>query len=159
MKAYEYKNELRDWLANYQWFNPFAVTLTMKQRFKGIALDKYIAQNQIKNFLSRISTKIFGNNYKRRKQNLNRIATAETEGRLHYHLFIDLPNYKQNEAVNLVKQNWNPKLIDYAYKQHRVEAITTNDGWLKYITKFKNDNDELDISNTYLDPSNRHSIR
>lgn len=155
----EARNELRQWLQNYEWLNPFAVTLTFKQRFNGIALDKYIASKQVKNFLSRISNKIFGNNYKRRKQNLNRIATAETAGRLHYHLFLDLPDYKLSSAKELIKQNWNPKVIDYAYNQQKVEEITSSDGWLKYITKFNNDNDELDMTNTFLDPSNRHSIR
>jgi len=155
----EARNELREWLNNYSWINPFAITLTLKQRFNGIPLDKYIAQNQVRNFLNRISTKIFGNNYKRRKQNLNRIATAETAGRLHYHLFLDLPNYKLPDTETLIKQNWNPRIIDFAYNKHKVEEITSPTGWIKYITKFKNENDELDLTNTYLDQSNRHSIR
>jgi ABC-type uncharacterized transport system substrate-binding protein len=155
----EDRYELRKWLMNYQWINPFAVTLTFKQKLNGISLDKYIAQKQVKNFITRLSTKIFGNNYKRRKQKLNRIATAETDHRLHYHLFIDLPNYKQTQAEDLIKQTWNPKVIDFAYNQQKIEEITSQNGWLKYITKFKNTNDELDLTNTYLDPSKRQSIR
>jgi hypothetical protein len=158
----EARNELRKWLMNYQWINPFAVTLTFKQKLNGLPLDKYIAQNQVKNFLTRLSTKIFGNNYKRRKQNLNRITTLETKGRLHSHMFLDLPDYQPESATNLIKETWNPDLLDWAYKQtaeSKVETITDQTKWLFYITKFKERNDELDLTNTYLDPSQRHSIR
>ena len=165
----EERNALRKWLLNYDWINPFAITLTFKQRVNNIALDKYIAQNQVKNFITRISTKIFGNHFKRRNQNLNRISTMETTGRLHTHMFLDLPEYKLSEATNLIKDNWNPEILDWAYKQTdtevinkqhgtEIERVNSQKGWLFYITKFKSRNDELDLTNTFLGQSNKHRI-
>ena len=153
MDRNKYREELREWICKTRWKNPFAITLTMKQKFNGIWIDNIIAQNQIKNFLNRISNKILGNNYKRRGE-LQRVSTLETKGRLHSHLFVDIPEKELSDIRGLCAATWDPKVIDYANRQQKVAKVYSVGGWVKYITKFEEDKDDIDILNSYLDPAN-----
>ncbi len=148
------RETLRKWLNSVNWFNPYGITLTLKQKVNGIPLDNYKCQSVMSNFLGRINRKVFGNNYKRRKQQIQRVVSLETDKRKHYHLILSLPErYGLQETSSMIEQTWNDRVIPYCYKEKKINQLNNTEGWIKYITKFENSADEVDYLNCYLDQS------
>ena len=61
-----YQSTIRKWLENTQWIQPYAISLTLKQRINNLSIDIYTAQKTMKNFLTRISRELLGNKHKKK---------------------------------------------------------------------------------------------
>jgi hypothetical protein len=152
MNDKEQRKELKRWLFNTEWNNPIALSLTFKQRFNNISLDIIKASSAVGNFLTRIQKGLLGQNYKRNNiEPLQVVSTLETKGRIHAHLAIDLPlKTTFAEIEKLTNYHWNGRRIPFSYYENKITPVENAGGWMSYITKFKDDNDTLDLPNTFL---------
>ena len=80
--------------------NCFGVTLTLKQSAEGVYLDEIRASQNLRHFLNRLNSSVYGKRFKRFGQKLNVVPVLERSSthRLHYHLILQNP-YPENPAL------------------------------------------------------------
>ena len=85
-----YKSEIRSWLGDIDFINPFAITLTLKS-------SNFRENNQnIRHFLNRLNQSYLQNSYRRYKKRLTVLVASEGNGdiRNHHHLIFQLAYLK-----------------------------------------------------------------
>jgi len=145
-----YKSEIRSWLGDIDFINPFAITLTLKS-------SNFRENNQnIRHFLNRLNQSYLQNSYRRYKKRLTVLVASEGNGdiRNHHHLIIDNPFLdRDREFVRKVRESWIKS--ELGLRKIEVEKMK-GDGWIKYITKFKSKpiyKDSFDFENFHI---NKH---
>ena len=132
----QFRRELIKYIREIEWINPFALTLTLKQRQFNKSLDLIQISVTLRHFLNRLNRAIFGNASKRYKKSIQFIPVIEygPDTRYHIHAIIDCPT-KLNESIlqTKIQSAWND--TDYGYNHIHLQPIH-NDGWTNYITKF-----------------------
>ncbi len=154
------RKELHDWLDRDDWCNWYAVTLTMKQSYlnlhnERVYLNESLASNNLKNFLDRLNYRSFKKAYKRFNKSYQVIPILESHNEVyksnnlknfHFHLTIDNPRrLTLNELHSLIFELWTS--TDFGYFEIDVKPVTDS-GWLKYSTKYTNQNlENIDFNN------------
>lgn len=155
------QSSLRAWFSLDDWASPFAVTLTLKQSVtvpNGIMstklwLTEAVAAQNLRHFLNKLNRSVFGKSAARFGKGVGCIPVLEggRDRRLHYHAVIDcpLPDLVAGFPL-LITDHW--RSTQWGYFQ--VDCQTdTDDGWLTYITKFRdkpNFADAIDWTNLRL---------
>ena len=91
-----------------------------------------------------LNKKIYGNRFSRYGLKLEVFPVIEksTEGRLHYHLIVESPVDIHFDRFNhIVHTLW--MTTRFGYREHHIDQ-TIDDGWIKSITKFGRDLEELE---------------
>ncbi|NBR12926.1 MAG: hypothetical protein EBU00_12260 [Alphaproteobacteria bacterium] len=96
----QFRQELIKYIREIEWLNPFALTLTLKQRQFNKSLDLIQVTTTIRHFLNRLNRSIFGNASKRYKKSIQFVPIIEygPDTRYHIHAIIDCPS-KLNETI------------------------------------------------------------
>lgn len=152
----EYAENIRDWLDRGDWSDWFAVTLTMKQKFRSesgelVFLDVDKASQNLRHFLSVTNTDTFGNAFRRYNKRLEVIPVFEYDDsiHLHFHLFIKKPQrYTASRFAWVIRKNWSK--TDWGLWS--IDIVEDADyGWLKYITKKTSvEFENVDLGNLWL---------
>ncbi len=154
------QSAIRDWLYPCSWFNPFGVTLNLKQACvieaangrTSIQLTDQLAAQNLRHFLNRLGKCYLGNAARRHDKKLPIIPVLEGGNgqRLHYHLIIDLPHsVTLDEVYPLFISEWTK--TQWGYGQVHIQPCLDK-GWLNYITKLKSKIDvgeSIDWMNLY----------
>ncbi len=141
------KDDLKNYLVDFDVNNCFGVTLTLKQGIKNQKLDDISCSQNLKHFLNVLNQKVFGNQVKRFGKRLRVLPVLEmSKGkRLHYHLTLENTFPKEpNRFSNLIETEWNTTKFSHSHI-HIHQHI--NWEWNDYITKFNNSNDQIDWMN------------
>lgn len=148
------RDSLRNWIDLSDWSNPFAVTLTLKQRFVefgdsgrlGIPITKELAQQNYRHFMNLLNKEMFGHAASRYGKKVRAFSVLEGGGskRLHYHSIIDCPRDELFQLFPaIVASTWSS--TQWGYHQIQVDP-GADEGWLSYITKLRDKADySLDI--------------
>ena len=140
---------LVDWLNGYSVQNSVAVTLTMRQRSKfGERLtESDQCSRNFRYFINRLCRKVTGRRYKRNGERLQVIPVIEKKpgSRFHYHAIIEDPRNDLDKMRSDIVDCWIK--TDFGNRQTYVEKTTNQIGWISYILKLENKDDELDILN------------
>jgi hypothetical protein len=141
-----------------RWFQPIAVTLTMKQRLRSpslllpnMRLSTDDAAKNLHLFLDKLNGLVLGKQFKRRKMRLNVIPIQEESlyFRIHYHLVVDCPlNINVSTFTAAIYLSWYSTL--WAYRQIDTQAVYDFDGWLRYLKKRKEPWETVDFGNLHL---------
>lgn len=127
--------------------NCIGVSLTLKQSIGGVHLDEIRASQNLRHFLNRLNSSVYGKRFKRFGQKLNVVPVLERSSthRLHYHLILQNP-YPETPALftKLIETEWAKTRFGYV-QSHVDEQI--DHGWTDYITKFKTASDGIDWEN------------
>ena len=133
--------------------NPTAVTLTMKKRAGGNAIDEIKASATFRHFRNRLNNAILGSKAKRYGAELLVVAVLEisSDNRLHYHCIIDRPYYCSFERFcATVREQWSKTEFGY----HHIDIQDQADaGWTDYILKQRQKRsllDSIDWDNCHL---------
>ena len=135
------RTTILSFLSKMNWVSPYALTFTFKQRVQNHKLDVITASQNIRNFVSRLNRKIFGNAHKRFLKALKFFPVIEydQDKRFHVHAIIDKPDTINSELFfELIKKSWSK--TKFGYDHIHIQPVTSN-GWLLYMTKFKQKND------------------
>jgi hypothetical protein len=143
------------------WTSPFAVTLTLRQcvdvpngtMTTKLWLTETDAIQNLRHFLNKLDRSVFGKAASRYGKKVSCIPVLEGGGdkRLHYHAVLDCPRYDLlTHFPLLIADHW--RSTQWGYRQIDCQA-NTDDGWLTYITKFRdkpNFADAIDWTNLRL---------
>lgn len=155
MNTEQLKSETRKFLSEFEWTEPVAVTLTLKQ---ALSKDGYwvtpkgsdYSQN-IRHFLNVLNKKVFGS-LARRSWLLSVATVLEHSAveRAHYHLTIDKPPHLSfSQYAWLIGDIWK----ETTWSSPRVD-VSADGGtrWINYITKTKTKeqyDEAIDWQNTH----------
>jgi len=143
------QKSVRDHFGNYNFRNPIAVTLTLKQSisicrgssFQKVSIDSDKASQNLRHFFNLINSQYLGKKATRFGHRIPAISILEgtKSKRYHYHLLIDWPtDQSSHEIWNAVSSNW--QKTQWGYGQ--IDVTTNADGgWIDYITKIKDKED------------------
>jgi len=132
----QFRQELIKYIRAIEWTNPFALTLTLKQRQFNKSLNLIQVSITLRHFLNRLNRAIFGNASKRFNKSIQFVPVIEygPDTRYHVHAIIDCPTKLNNITLqSKIVSAWNN--TDYGYNHIHLQLIH-NDGWTDYITKF-----------------------
>ena len=125
------------------------VSLTLKQGRDGIRLDEIRAIQNLRHFLNRLNSSVYGKRFKRFDKRLNVVPVQErsSTGRIHYHLILQNP-FPSDPAVfqRLIETEW--AKTHFGFIQTHVDEQIDH-GWSNYITKFKTASDGVDWENCH----------
>jgi hypothetical protein len=123
------------------------LSLTFRQGRDGIALDEIRAAQNVRHFLNRLNSSVYGKRFKRFGIKLNVVPVLErsTAGRIHYHLILQNP-FRSDSArfCDLIETEW--AKTHFGFLQTHVDQQIDH-GWTNYITKFKTASDGVDWEN------------
>ena len=114
------------------WSNPYAVTLTLKQRVDNLAIDIMIASQNLKHFLNRLNRWFFGNGSTRFNKSIQVVPIIENN---HSHI-------NELDFDHAIRQCW--LKTKWGYNHIDIQPMTDN-GWIKYISKV-NTKSEYDLA-------------
>ena len=102
VSKYSFRQELIKFIQSIEWSNPFALTLTLKQRVFNHSLDLIQVTSTIRHFMNRLNRMIFGNASKRYNKKLKLFPVIEhgADKRFHIHAIIDCPNKITTDQFN-----------------------------------------------------------
>ncbi len=115
------------------------VSLTLKQCVDGTFLDEIKASQNLRHFMNRLNSSVFGKAYQRFQKRLRVIPVLErsSTNRLHYHLILQSPYpHDPIKAVALIEDEWGK--TRFGYRQTHVHQQIDH-GWTDYITKSASD--------------------
>ena len=127
------------------WSNPYAVTLTLKQRVDNLAIDIMIASQNLKHFLNRLNRWFFGNGSTRFNKSIQVVPIIENNHltRYHFHAAIERPSHvNELDFDHAVRQCW--LKTKWGYNHIDIQPMTDN-GWIEYISKV-NSKSEYDLA-------------
>ena len=144
-----YHTQLKKWLKEKhnaggdEGLNPKFLAATLKFNKR---VDEIDASRNLTHCLNKMNRKLFGKNGNKKGKRLKVIPAMETKGRIHFHLFIKIPEGRTfKEIRELLIWNWRgTKFGSFKYNHTRSNA---DEGWLEYITKFENLADDIDFMN------------
>jgi hypothetical protein len=140
-------------VAETEFLNPAAVTLTLKKRVGGNIIDQIKASTNFRHFRNRLNHAVLGSRAKRHGAQLRLVAVIETsaDNRLHYHCIIDRPYYCSFETFSaIVREQWSK--TDFGYNQIDIQD-QADAGWTDYILKPRQKHsllDSIDWDNCHL---------
>lgn len=139
--------QVRKFLLENKPNNSAAVTLTMKQRDAGFALDEIEARKNFRHFMSILNKKSYGNAFGRFGKRLGVIPVLERsyDGRLHYHASIENPFDTISKFDVEIFRAWNKTRWGYTQTDVQQEY---GEGWIDYMMK-SSSFDNLDIENLH----------
>jgi hypothetical protein len=142
----------REYLHSFQFNDPCAATLTMKQRVNSVELDRIICSRNFRHFSNRLNKAILGNSFTRYGNRIPIIPVLERSysQRYHYHTAIDRPHQvSRDDFKEIVTDCWSRTLWGYREIDFQFEM---SPGWINYITKLATkDSDSIDWQNLYRD--------
>ena len=127
--------------------NCLGVSLTLRQGRDGFTLDGIRASQNLRHFLNRLNSSVYGKRFKRFGVRLNVVPVQEqsSSGRIHYHLILQNPFPDDSAAFErLIESEWSKTHFGFL-QTHVDEGI--DHGWTDYITKFKTASDGVDWEN------------
>jgi hypothetical protein len=123
------------------------VSLTLKQGHVGVRLDDIRASKNLRHFLNRLNSVVYGKRFKRFGVRLNVVPVLERSStdRIHYHLILQNPFLDDSEGFcRLIEAQW--VKTHFGHIQTHVDHGIDH-GWTDYITKFKSASDGIDWEN------------
>lgn len=132
-----------------------AITLTQKMRSAyGEPLDYASSVKNFRFFMNRLNSKILGNRFRRKGHKIKVIPVIETSKlhRLHYHAIMEIPaDYldKRELFTHEIERAWSK--TPFGFHQTKVDPIFNASGWLSYMGKFRDAEDEVDVRNISLE--------
>ena len=152
----EVKNATREFVmkGGIAWNHCLGVTLTMKQAYDGEILDEINASRNLRHFLIRLNKRVLKSSFVRHGRRLNVIPAVEYNGRLHYHLLLEIPMHQdgclhnRNEFKRHIIEQW--EKTSFGHHEICINDLSLENpaGWVEYITKFEHgEADQLDWEN------------
>ena len=142
----------REYLHSFQFNDPCAATLTMKQRVDSVELDRIICSRNFRPFSNRLNKAILGNSFTRYGNRIPIIPVLERNysQRYHYHTAIDRPHQvSRDDFKEIVTDCWSRTLWGYREIDFQFEM---SPGWINYIIKLATkDSDSIDWQNLHRD--------
>jgi hypothetical protein len=141
------RDAVHRYLAELPLRDSLAITLTLRQGDSLGQLDEVGASKNLRHFLNRLNSAVFGKRFKRFGRRLNVVPVLERSlaGRLHYHLILENP-FPENPLRSevLIEQEWIQTRFGYReiHIDHHID-----EGWVSYITKSKTASDGVDWEN------------
>lgn len=117
--------------------DPFAVTLTMKQRVDSVKLDRIACECNFRHFSNRLNKTILRNSFTRYGNRIPVIPVHERShvDRYHYHTVIDRTDHvSRDEFREIVADCWSRTLWGHRKIDFKFDITP---GWFNYITKFQ----------------------
>ena len=112
-------------------------------------LDDIRAAQNLRHFLNRLNSSVYGKRFKRFGVKLNVVPVLErsSTGRIHYHLILQNP-FPDDSAgfCRLIETEW--AKTHFGHIQTHVHDRIDH-GWTDYITKFKSAGDGVDWQNKH----------
>ena len=142
------RNQIREFFEGFSGENTLGLTFSIKQNESGEWLDKIKAQQNFRHFMNLLNTSAFGNGFRRYNKRIAVLPALETSysGRLHYHAAIKSPRPDQQYWFeHEVRKLW--LKTRWGYSEIHIHR-STDDGWVRYITKLHN-SDEVDWENAF----------
>ncbi len=154
------QKNIRQWVDLDRWLQPFAATLTLKQRISiygdlhssSVSLTPDLASQNLKHFLNVLNKRVYGASAQRHGKNISVLSVIEggNSKRLHYHLALDCPRDDLVEVFpDLVAQIWRSTQWGY----HETCVTPCDGGWVTYMTKLRDKPDFADA----IDWMNTHN--
>lgn len=141
------KDAIREHLSTLNLDDCVGVSLTLRQGHYGIVLDEIRAVQNVRHFLNRLNSAVYGKRFKRFGMKLNIVPVIERSpsGRFHYHLILQNP-FRSDSArfCDLIETEW--AKTHFGFLQTHVDEQIDH-GWTDYITKFKSASDGVDWEN------------
>ena len=141
------KYALREYLRGLSFGGYFGVTLTLRQGDHMGRLDEIEASKNLRHFMNRLNSEVFGKAFKRFGKRLQIVPVLErsSSGRLHYHLILENP-YRETPVLfeRMIEKEW--AKTRYGFREVHVH-YSVDQGWVDYITKFKSASDGIDWEN------------
>ncbi len=110
-------------------------------------LDEIEASKNLRHFMNRLNSEVFGKAFKRFGKRLQIVPVLErsSSGRLHYHLILENP-YRETPVLfeRMIEKEW--AKTRYGVREVHVH-YSVDQGWVDYITKFKSASDGIDWEN------------
>jgi hypothetical protein len=123
------------------------VSLTLRQGHQGIVLDEIRAAQNVRHFLNKLNSAVYGKRFKRFGMKLNVVPVLErsTTNRIHYHLILQNPFPADSAGFyRLIEGEWAKTHFGFI-QTHVHDQI--NHGWTDYITKTTSASDGVDWEN------------
>jgi len=155
--------ELINWFVSTPVHNPYAVTLTLKQRtevntFKGrfgSSIDREKVSTNLRYFMNRLNQSVYGKGFLRYGKRLSVIPVVEGNDsiRIHVHLVLECPTHINRETFeSLVRECW--LKTNFGHKNIDLKPVHDYRGWVNYILKNKSKIDgvqsSVDLENVFL---------
>jgi hypothetical protein len=142
----------REYLHSFQFNDPCAVTVTMKQRVGSITLDEIACPVNFRHFSNRLNKAILRNSYTRYGNLIPIIPALERSHsqRYHYHTVIDrTAHVTRDKFKDIVADCWDRTY--WGYREIHFQFDMTPE-WIDYITKSATkDYDPIDWQNLVRD--------
>lgn len=148
----QHQQAVREWMDISDWNIPVFITLTLKQSISTaigqsavrVRLNKYIASQNFRHFMSILNKKIYGNASRRYGKKLSVYAVLEgglknrrfsVDKNMHYHAVINCPDHVNiNKFENLIRTSW----LESQWGDLQIDIQFYADaGAVDYITKTK----------------------
>ena len=139
------KKSFIDYANSIEWINPYAITLTLKQRVDNLAIDMMTASTNFRHFLNRLNRWFFGNGATRFNKSVQVVPIIENNHstRYHFHAAIERPDHiAPEEFDHAVRQCWSN--TKWGYNHIDIQEMT-DCGWIDYISKV-NTKKQYDLS-------------
>jgi hypothetical protein len=153
--ARPFQSAIRDWIDTTDWKNPFAVTLTLKQRISipndrgrhTVSLTPITASRNLQHFLNVMNKQVYGSAAQRHAKSLPVLSMLEggSDKRLHYHLAIDCPRDDLAARFpSMIIQSWRKTLWGY----DEIDVQPADEKWGKYIDYITKLRDKPDFADS-----------
>ena len=152
----DYQQEVRDWMRDIPFINPFAITLTMyTNEWRDYSQNFRHFMNRLNQSFLKSSNTRYGN-----KLTVIPIREGSKQTHTHYHCVIDNPYPDRNdEFVDLIKRSWGKTLLGLSKSKYAIDIQPMySTGWIEYITKCSSKSDirdSVDWDNMTLPPPGR----
>ena len=149
----DYQQEVRDWMRDIPFINPFAITLTMyTNEWRDYSQNFRHFMNRLNQSFLKSSNTRYGN-----KLTVIPIREGSKKTHTHYHCVIDNPYPDRNdEFVDLIKRSWAKTLLGLSKSKYAIDIQPMySTGWIEYITKCSSKSDirdSVDWDNMTLPP-------
>ena len=126
------------------------VSLTMKQMVDQQKIDPICSSQNLRHFLNVLNKKVYRNRFSRFGLRLQVFPVLENSfrDRLHYHMILERPvNIDPRQFESLIHSAW--KNTRFGYREIHIDQ-SIDAGWIKYITKFCHNEEQVDWENVHL---------
>ena len=149
----DYQTQVRDWMKDISFINPFAITLTMYSNdWRDYSQNFRHFMNRLNQSFLKCSNRRYGN-----KLTVLPIREGSKKTHTHYHCVIDNPYPERNdEFVDLIKKSWGKTMLGLSKSKYSIDIQPMySNGWIEYITKCSSKTDikdSVDWDNIHLPP-------
>ena len=147
------RGELREWFKDLDLKSAFGFTSSMKQAVRSKndrgrtyhSMDATSGSRQLRYCLNRINTKVHGKKFRKHGKFVSIIPVFERRPRWHFHALMWIPDgWKFGDYSEFALECWGK--TEFAHKEYKI-VRNVDAGWMGYITKFRNTNDDIDFAN------------